>query len=64
MSKKSRAKESSAPVPIKLPDDMKSKIGALAQKSGLSMADIMRLSIERGLVQVEAMFDPAQKQAA
>lgn len=64
MSKKSRVKESSNPVPVKLPDEMKSKIGALAQKSGLSMADIMRLSIERGLTLVEAMFEPPEKKVA
>jgi len=56
MSKKS--KKGSGPIPLLVPDDMRSKVRTLAEKSGLTDAAIMRLAIERGLGSVERMFEP------
>jgi len=63
MSKKTTVKNS-GPIPIRLPDDMKSRAAALAQKSGLSLADILRMSIERGVPKVESMFEHPKTEAA
>lgn len=54
----------SSPIPLRLPDEMKSKVSTVAEKSGLSEADIMRLSIERGIAAVEKMFSQPDEQAA
>lgn len=63
MSKK-RSKSTNAPVPLRVPPDMQSKIRALSQKTTLSDADIMRLAIERGLGAVEKMFEQPTTVAA
>jgi predicted DNA-binding protein len=64
MSKKRSKEGAVTTVPLRVPEDMQSKIRGLATKSRLSDADIMRLAIERGIGQVEKMFEPAETQAA
>jgi predicted DNA-binding protein len=61
MSKKAQPK---GPIPLNIPPEMRAKLDALKKKSGLSQADIIRLSIERGLGAVERMFEATDKQAA
>ena len=64
MSRKQNTKKANGPIPLRLPDDMKERAQAVAAKSGLSVADVLRLSIERGVAKVEAMFPPTEKKAA
>lgn len=64
MSRKNRVKDVSGPIPLRLPEDMKIRAAEIAQKSGLSLADILRLSIERGVPAVEKMFEKPVDAAA
>lgn len=56
--KKNRLKKSGPSViPIRMPEDMETKIKSLSQKSRLSDQDIMRMALDRGLEVLEKMFD-------
>ncbi|MDD5350914.1 MAG: hypothetical protein PHQ12_11950 [Chthoniobacteraceae bacterium] len=63
MSKK-KNKGRGATIPLIIPPDMHDQIKSLTDKSGLNQADIMRLSIERGIKTVERMFDKIDLEAA
>jgi len=43
-------------VPLRVPADLRARVKVVKENSRLSEADIMRLSIDRGLGQVEEMF--------
>jgi predicted DNA-binding protein len=64
MSKKRSKIEGAAPIPLRVPEEMRKAVRALAEKSSLSDADIMRLAIERGLCAVEKMFEKPTEKAA
>jgi hypothetical protein len=53
-----------AVIPIRMPEDLQSRIRGLSRKNHLSDQDIMRLALERGLGVVEKMFEPAGTKAA
>lgn len=62
MSKK--AKAGTGPVPVNLPPDMRKQVAELKERTGLTAQAIMRLAIERGIGQVEKMFEPQTEKAA
>lgn len=64
MSRKQKKGQDSKPVPLRVPEDMQKRIRALANKSRLSDADVMRMAIDRGIGSVEDLFKPAETQAA
>ena len=51
-------------VPLRVRVEMRKDIRRISDKAQLCDSDIMRLAIERGLGQVEAMFERSDKQAA
>jgi predicted DNA-binding protein len=57
-------KKSNVTVPLIVPVEMDKRLETLKRKSGLSKADLMRMSIERGLGVVEKMFTPPVEVAA
>lgn len=64
MSRKSKQLQGDMVVPLKVPEDMRKRVRALAEGARLSDADIMRLSIERGIAAVEQMFETHNQQKA
>lgn len=64
MSRKTSNKYASGQVPLRVPDEMRIRALALAEKSGLSLADVLRLSIERGMPKVESLFKHPETEAA
>ncbi len=65
MSKESKAKKQLGhPIPLKISRELESQLRTLSQKTNLSMADLMRLSIERGFVAVEKMLEQPAEQTA
>ncbi len=46
----------SKPYPLVVPDDLQQEIRSAAQRTGLSMADIMRQSMKAGLPKVVEQF--------
>lgn len=64
MSKKSIKNPESVVVPVRVPKDMQQRVRRVSDRAGLSDADIMRMSIIRGLVRVEEMFPPQAEAAA
>jgi len=61
MSKK--VKPVTAVIPVRLPDDLQTRIRELSKKSRLSDQDVMRMALDRGLSAVEKMFEPAEQAA-
>lgn len=51
-------------VPLRVPEEIRTRVKEAAALSKLSEADIMRLSIERGIAAVEKMFEAPETQAA
>ena len=43
-------------IPVNVPEDLHSRIITCAASSRLSQQDIMRMAIDRGLAQVEKLF--------
>lgn len=64
MSNKRSKNPDSMPVALRIPKDMAKKVRIVSDKSRLSDADVMRLAIERGLGQVEKMFETQEAVAA
>lgn len=48
MKLKSKPKPKSVCWPLQIPPDLRDKVGEVAQRVGLSSADVARLAIERG----------------
>jgi hypothetical protein len=48
----------SKPYPLMVPDELQQEIRSAAQRTGLSMADIMRQSMKAGLPKVVEQFGP------
>jgi predicted DNA-binding protein len=53
-----------AVIPIRMPEDLQEKIKGISKKSRLSEADIIRMSLDRGLSAVENMFEQPTTVAA
>ena len=65
MSRKNSLKKTPcAVIPVRMPESMQKQIRSISHKAGLSDADIMRLSIDRGIGVVERMFTHPEPKAA
>jgi predicted DNA-binding protein len=64
MSRKRIKTEGALVIPLRVPVDMHARIRKLSDQARLSDADIMRMSIERGITRVEEMFRKPETQAA
>ena len=64
MSRKRSKTPDAVVVPLRVPPDMQKQIRTISDRSRLSDADIMRLAIERGIGQVEKMFEVPVSNAA
>ena len=51
-------------LPLRVPEDMRKRVRKCSDQARLSDADIMRMSIDRGISVVEKMFETVSRKAA